>query len=165
MRCASCWQMQVVYIIPSSLRRYGPDCAPIPEYVFTSSNHTTHEPSWLRKIFSKYLKASGLRAMPFHALRHPYASALLAKKPMRGKYGKFVVIDGKPAMKNGASLTYVKEQMGHHSINVTVDTYGHLIPSANRAEVNKLDDEGEWESATQAQPEHFPLAAAVANAR
>ena len=43
---------------------------------------------------------------------------------------------------HGASLTYVKEQMGHHSISVTVDVYGHLIPSANRAEVNKLDDSG-----------------------
>jgi hypothetical protein len=33
----------------------------------------------------------------------------------------------------------VKEQLGHHSIRETVDTYGHLIPRANRAAVNKLD--------------------------
>jgi hypothetical protein len=60
---------------------------------------------------------------------------------------------------NGASLTYVKEQMGRHSINVTVDVYGHLIPSANRAEVNKLDEAGSWKSATKTQPD--PAAAAV----
>lgn len=28
--------------------------------------------------------------------------------------------------------TPVKEQMGHHSIQITVDTYGHLIHGANR---------------------------------
>ena len=29
--------------------------------------------------------------------------------------------------------------MGHHSIRVTVDTYGHLVPSGNRAAVDRLD--------------------------
>ena len=43
-------------------------------------------------------------------------------------------------MKNGASLTYVKAQMGHHSINVTVDTYGKWLPMANKAAVDRLDD-------------------------
>ena len=28
--------------------------------------------------------------------------------------------------------------MGHHSIQITVDTYGHLIPGANREAVNRL---------------------------
>lgn len=30
--------------------------------------------------------------------------------------------------------------MGHSSIKITVDTYGHLIPGANRAAVDKRDD-------------------------
>ena len=47
---------------------------------------------------------------------------------------------------NGESLVYVKEQLGHHSIQITVDTYGHLIPGANRKAVNALDDPG-WERA------------------
>jgi hypothetical protein len=34
--------------------------------------------------------------------------------------------------------TPVKAQMGHHSIQITVDTYGHLIPGANRQAVNRL---------------------------
>jgi integrase len=42
-------------------------------------------------------------------------------------------------IQNGEPLTYVKEQMGHSSIQVTVDVYGHLVPSANRAAVDKLD--------------------------
>jgi hypothetical protein len=35
----------------------------------------------------------------------------------------------------------VKEQLGHGSIQLTVDTYGHLIPGANRGAVDCLDDE------------------------
>ena len=55
---------------------------------------------------------------------------------------------------------YVKEQMGHSSIQVTVDTYGHLIPGANVSFVDRLDvdeksgekaEEGQQQNATQAQ--------------
>jgi integrase len=42
-------------------------------------------------------------------------------------------------LQNGESPTYVKEQMGHSSIQVTVDIYGHLVPGGNRAAVDKLD--------------------------
>jgi integrase len=59
-----------------------------------------------------------------HTMRHTYASLML---------------------QNGESVTYVKEQMGHHSIQITVDTYGHLIPGANRAAADRL-------SATVLQP-------------
>ena len=42
-------------------------------------------------------------------------------------------------IQNGEPLTYIKEQMGHSSIQVTVDVYGRLVPSANCAVVDKLD--------------------------
>lgn len=32
----------------------------------------------------------------------------------------------------------VKDQLGHSSINMTVDTYGHLVPGANRAAMDRL---------------------------
>jgi integrase len=38
----------------------------------------------------------------------------------------------------GESPVYVKEQLGHSSIKMTVDTYSHWIPGSNRAAVNKL---------------------------
>lgn len=38
------------------------------------------------------------------------------------------------------SPQYVQQQMGHHSIQVTVDILGHLIPGANRGAVDRLDD-------------------------
>ena len=50
-------------------------------------------------------------------------------------------------------MVYVKEQLGHGSIQITVDTYGHLIPGANRGAVDRLDDaEAMQPHATQAQP-------------
>jgi hypothetical protein len=39
----------------------------------------------------------------------------------------------------GASLAYVRDQRGHSSIQITVDIYGHLIPGANIAFVDRLD--------------------------
>ncbi len=65
------------------------------------------------------LKKAGLRHVRLHDLRHSFASFLI---------------------QNGESLAYVKEQLGHHSIQITVDTYGHLVPGGNRQAVDRLDD-------------------------
>jgi hypothetical protein len=54
-------------------------------------------------------------------MRHTFASLLLSQ---------------------GEPLNYVKEQLGHASIQTTVDVYGHIVPGSNRNAVNKLDDEG-----------------------
>jgi integrase len=42
-------------------------------------------------------------------------------------------------IQQGESFAYVKEQMGHHSITITVDTYSHLMPGGNKAAVDRLD--------------------------
>ena len=44
-------------------------------------------------------------------------------------------------LQQGESLHYVKEQLGHASIQTTVDVYGHLAPGSNRNAVNMLDDD------------------------
>ena len=60
----------------------------------------------------------------------------------------------------------MKEQLGHGSIQITVDTYGHLIPGANRAAVDRLDDDVPTQpDATQAQPESLDDAATIAEMR
>ena len=83
--------------------------------------------------FLPALEKAGLRRFRFHDLRHTFGSQLI---------------------QNGASLTYVKEQMGHSSISVTVDIYGHLIPGANVSWVDSLDAKtSPQQNATQAQPE------------
>jgi hypothetical protein len=44
----------------------------------------------------------------------------------------------------------VKAQMGHHSIKVTVDIYGDLVPGANRGAVDRLDVTGRSSRASAA---------------
>ena len=83
--------------------------------------------------FLPSLEAAGIRRVTFHALRHTFASLLIQQ---------------------GASLAYVKEQLGHSSIQVTVDTYGHLIPGGNIGWVDALDAKTTpHESASQTQPD------------
>jgi integrase len=89
------------------------------DWLFQPPVGTQIDPSNLRKIFNRLLVDAGMRRIRFHDLRHTFASLLL---------------------QNGEGLTYVKEQMGHSSIQVTVDIYGHLVPGGNRQAVNKLDD-------------------------
>jgi integrase len=56
-------------------------------------------------------------------------------------------------IQTGAHAKYIQEQAGHSTIQVTMDTYGHLFPSGNRGFVGKLDELGtEAQSATTAQP-------------
>jgi integrase len=40
----------------------------------------------------------------------------------------------------GEPLTYVQQQLGHHSAAFTVKVYGHLLPRGDRRAVNALDD-------------------------
>ncbi len=58
-----------------------------------------------------------MRRIRFYDLRHTFASLLI---------------------QDGQSLAYVKDQLGHSSIKLTVDVYGHLVPGANREAVNRL---------------------------
>jgi integrase len=89
------------------------------DWLFQTPVGTQMDPSNLRKLFNRLLTDAKLRRVRFHDLRHTFASLLLQNKE---------------------SLDYVKEQMGHSSINVTVDIYGHLIPGGNRQAVDRLDD-------------------------
>ncbi len=54
---------------------------------------------------------AGLIKARFHALRHFFASQLIA---------------------NGEIAAYVRDQMGHSIIKVPFDTYGHLFPGRGR---------------------------------
>ncbi len=46
---------------------------------------------------------------------------------------------GSLLLEQGAVLNFVKDQLGHHSIVLTVDTYGHRMTDDRRL-VNSLDD-------------------------
>jgi integrase len=92
----------------------------VPEWVFISEsgkplilNH------WRKGVFDRALGKAKLRKIRILDLRHSYASMLIQA---------------------GESLAYIRDQIGHHSIKVTVDIYAHLAPEANKKAVVRLDD-------------------------
>jgi hypothetical protein len=41
---------------------------------------------------------------------------------------------------NGESPAFVRDQLGHSSIRVTIDMYGRLIPGVSKAAMDWLDE-------------------------
>ncbi|HZQ54461.1 MAG TPA: site-specific integrase [Bryobacteraceae bacterium] len=89
------------------------------ELVFPSEAGTPLEMNnFYARVFKPLVARVGIGKIRFHDLRHTFGSLLIQV---------------------GASLAYVRDRMGHSSIQVTVDVYGHLIPGANIGFVDKLD--------------------------
>ncbi|HEX4999192.1 MAG TPA: tyrosine-type recombinase/integrase [Terriglobia bacterium] len=73
--------------------------------------------NWRNRIYWKACKKANIRRRRLHDTRHTFASILLS---------------------NGESLKYVSSQLGHASIRMTADVYGHLEVRSNRAAVDRL---------------------------
>ncbi len=69
--------------------------------------------------FKRVLKRAGLRHMRIHDLRHTYAAIQIAA---------------------GHSPKYIQKQMGHSSITVTMDLYGHLMEEVYEGAAKKSED-------------------------
>ncbi len=81
------------------------------DYLFITGADTHLDPSNLRRAFHLVLKAAELRRIRYHDMRHTYATNLL---------------------KAGESITDVSRLLGHSSIQIPVDTYGHFLPNKER---------------------------------
>ena len=57
---------------------------------------------------------------------------MLLLNELRHRFGWLLI-------QSGALLAHVKEQMGHGSIQLTIDTHGHLVAGANAYFVDRLD--------------------------
>ena len=79
------------------------------------------------------LEQAGLRKFRFHDLRHTFGSLLIQA---------------------GVSPAYVQKQMGHRSIQITIDVYGHLIPGENVTWIDTLDRTPQKVTATDAHQAH-----------
>ena len=90
----------------------------VPDLVFHRHGKVI-EQNYIRRFFKRILTKAELAEIKLHTLRHTFASLLLSK---------------------GESPVYVKEQLGHHSIQITVDIYGKWIQTERKAGVNRLDD-------------------------
>jgi len=91
----------------------------VPPWVFINEAGHPLDESKVRKAMTRVLKAAKLpRHFSPHCLRHTYASLLLQQ---------------------GVTPAYVQRQLGHASIQLTVDTYGKWLPLGNKAAVDRLD--------------------------
>lgn len=106
----------------AALKRWKIQC-PISELdlVFPTETGTPElAPNMFYRRFLPALRRAGLPRIRFHNLRHTYASLLIAQ----GEHPK-----------------YIQSQMGHSSITVTMDTYGHLMNTVNRDAASKLGEQ------------------------
>jgi len=88
------------------------------DLVFPSpSGGPLHRSTLYKRGFLPAIRKSGVPRIRFHDLRHTYASLLIDQ----GEHPK-----------------YIQVQMGHSSINMTMDVYGHLMDKVNVASANKL---------------------------
>ena len=73
--------------------------------------------NWVKRVFFKMCDKAQVRRHRFYDTRHTCASILL---------------------NNGENLKLVQAQLGHSSIRVTADTYGHLEIASDRGAMNRL---------------------------
>jgi integrase len=80
--------------------------------------HVLNDDNFRHRVFRPAVRRTKLAGFRFHDLRHTYAALMVAA---------------------GAHPKYLQAQMGHSSIRVTLDLYGHLFPDANRGVLDALD--------------------------
>jgi len=77
------------------------------------------DPSILLKQFGKALRRVGLPRIRFHDLRHTAASLML---------------------NNGVEILAVFHRLGHASPSITLDVYGHILPSLQNEAAQIMDN-------------------------
>lgn len=77
-------------------------------YLFTTTQGTPLDISNVRKRWATALKNAGVKNVTLYATRHTHATGLLLA---------------------GVNLKVVSERLGHSSIQITADTYTHVLPS------------------------------------
>jgi len=87
--------------------------------VFTTSHGERVRQSTLQRQFLKMQGEAGLPHMRVHDLRHTAATLLLAA---------------------GVHVKVVAEMLGHSTVKMTLDTYGHAVPGLTEAAANRLGE-------------------------
>lgn len=88
------------------------------DYVFRSQVGGPIDPDNVDRAWKRDLTAAGLADRPFHSTRHTHASLLIAA---------------------GVHPKAIQARLGHSSITVTMDRYGHLMPSAFQGVGERVD--------------------------
>ena len=101
----------------SARRKKGDSCRS--GLLFPDKSGKPVDPDFFNSLFAKIKKSAGLKELRFHDLRHFFASLLISQ---------------------GFSPKYVCDQLGHSSIQMTFDKYGHLFPRAREEASVKLEE-------------------------
>ncbi len=86
--------------------------------MFASTIGTPMEPRNVNRRFEELRDAAGLGWLHLHDLRHAFATFLLDQ---------------------GEELRTVMELLGHSTIRLTADTYGHVLPTRARQAASAID--------------------------
>lgn len=88
-------------------------------YVFVApeGGQLRHQ-TFMARFFRPAVRAAGLDGLRFHDLRHTCAALLIAQ---------------------GAHPRAIADRLGHSTVSVTMDVYGHLLPSLDEALTDGLD--------------------------
>lgn len=101
-------EVRVGQAVLTTLREHQARCDGRSEFLFSTRTGAPLDRSNLvKRGFEPALRLAGLRRIRFHDLRHTYASLMINE---------------------GANLKFVSRQLGHSSIQITLDRYSHLIP-------------------------------------
>ncbi len=87
-------------------------------FIFPSSVGTALDPSNLLKQFRELLEIAELPRIRFHDLRHTAASLML---------------------NNGVDVLVASQRLGHAHPSITLDVYGHLMPSMQNKAASIID--------------------------
>ena len=87
--------------------------------IFTTQNGTPINARNLLRDYKKLLHSAGLPPIRFHDLRHTAASILLNQ---------------------GVPVIIVSRRLGHARASITLDIYGHLIPTMQNEVAEMIDD-------------------------
>lgn len=99
------------------LERFQPGYAPI-HLVFPGQRGKVYNPNSVRRSWCQLVSLAQLDHHMLKDLRHTYASLLIAA---------------------GVPLPYIQSQLGHSSIKITVDTYGHLVPGGHQHQLDQIE--------------------------
>ncbi|HLJ58613.1 MAG TPA: site-specific integrase [bacterium] len=88
------------------------------DYVFRNRDGAPLDPDNVDRTFTRHLTLAGVPMVRFHDLRHTHASLLIAAN---------------------VHPKAIQARLGHTSITTTLNTYGHLMPSAFQGVGEQLD--------------------------
>ncbi|GAC1358191.1 MAG: hypothetical protein NVS4B11_23470 [Ktedonobacteraceae bacterium] len=89
------------------------------KYVLTNSKGGFLVESQLYTLYKRLLKRAELPNIRFHDLRHSAATIMISM---------------------GVNVKVVQEVLGHSKINMTLDTYTHVLPSMQQDATQRLDN-------------------------